>query len=339
MVKGKQDRELTGPLVRVQKTPHTRVEGGMKDLNNGVTDFTVGTSPIRFVGTNDRKRKAVAVINVTARISTDTPAKATIMTSNKFKGIKESRRSRERRKCRIIKWKEKEKRGGRDSQKFSLKTSIELQVREGETRRSNWMLQGFEERNTVFFQLLILYVNGRRDVGDNIVPPYMGTTSVYDRFRGRIRSLKTGACNYKFFLLFLIYTFLETTLDTVTLLPHFIKFFGEAKTHSISPGNLAITVLAFVINLAFALSLICFLVMHASLISSNTTSIEVHEKNRAVRWKYDLGRKKNFEQVFGTNKALWFVPMFSKEDIANISALSGLHFPTRSDIETGSSRS
>ncbi|KAF6153723.1 hypothetical protein GIB67_000956 [Kingdonia uniflora] len=148
-----------------------------------------------------------------------------------------------------------------------------------------------------------------------------------------------GACNYKFFLLFLIYTFLETTLDTVTLLPHFIKFFGEAKTHSISPGNLAITVLAFVINLAFALSLICFLVMHASLISSNTTSIEVHEKNRAVRWKYDLGRKKNFEQVFGTNKALWFVPMFSKEDIANISALSGLHFPTRSDIETGSSRS
>lgn len=30
-----------------------------------------------------------------------------------------------------------------------------------------------------------------------------------------------------------------------------------------------------VLNLAFALSLLCFIVMHASLISSNTTSIEV----------------------------------------------------------------
>ncbi|KAF6169619.1 hypothetical protein GIB67_004011 [Kingdonia uniflora] len=32
----------------------------------------------------------------------------------------------------------------------------------------------------------------QRNVGDNIVPPYLGTTSVYGKFRGRIRSLKTG---------------------------------------------------------------------------------------------------------------------------------------------------
>nr|CAN81951.1 hypothetical protein VITISV_002072 [Vitis vinifera] len=70
-----------------------------------------------------------------------------------------------------------------------------------------------------------------------------------------------GACNYKFFLLFLI-----LYLDAV-------------------------------INLAFALSLLCFIVMHVSLLSSNTTSIEVYEKRRAVRWKYDLGRKTNFEQI------------------------------------------
>lgn len=24
---------------------------------------------------------------------------------------------------------------------------------------------------------------------------------------------------------------------------------------------------------------------------------QVHEKRRGIRWKYDLGRKKNFEQV------------------------------------------
>lgn len=139
-----------------------------------------------------------------------------------------------------------------------------------------------------------------------------------------------GSHNYKFFFLFLVYTFLETLMDTLVLLPNFIKFFKEAVNHySVSPGELAITFLAFVLNLAFALSLLCFVVMHISLLSSNTTSIEVYEKKRSDRWKYDLGCKRNFEQVFGTNKALWFFPLVSKEDLENIPALQGLKFPTR----------
>ncbi|CAN4097422.1 unnamed protein product [Withania somnifera] len=76
------------------------------------------------------------------------------------------------------------------------------------------------------------------------------------------------------------------------------------------------------LNLAFSLSLLCFVIMHASLLSSNTTSVE---------WKYDLGWKRNFEQVFGANKALWFFPLFSKKDLENIPALHGMEFPTRSD--------
>lgn len=88
-----------------------------------------------------------------------------------------------------------------------------------------------------------------------------------------------------------------------------------------------------VINLAFALSLLCFIVMHVSLLSSNTTSIEVYEKRRAVRWRYDLGRKTNFEQVFGKKKALWLFPLYSEDDFSSIPALHGLDFPTRSDVE------
>ncbi|KAK4789061.1 hypothetical protein SAY86_020380 [Trapa natans] len=106
-----------------------------------------------------------------------------------------------------------------------------------------------------------------------------------------------GLRNYKFFLLFLLYTFMETTLDALILLPSFIKFFSEAKDRSTSPAKLAVIFVAFVLNLSFATSLLCFLVMHASLVLSNTTSIEVYEKTKGVRWKYDLGRKKNFEQV------------------------------------------
>ncbi|KAL3832815.1 hypothetical protein ACJIZ3_007551 [Penstemon smallii] len=142
-----------------------------------------------------------------------------------------------------------------------------------------------------------------------------------------------GACNYKFFLLFVLYTFLETLMDTLVLLPSFISFFQQVKNSSSSPGKLAVIFLAFVVNLAFALSLLCFVVMHASLLLSNTTSVEVHEKRKDVRWKYDLGWKNNIEQVFGTKKMLWFFPLFSKEDLERVPALDGLDFPTRSDIE------
>ncbi|MBA0821837.1 hypothetical protein Goarm_018674 [Gossypium armourianum] len=130
---------------------------------------------------------------------------------------------------------------------------------------------------------------------------------------------------------------------TIVLLPSFINFFGEAKNHS-SAAKSAIIFLAFVLNFAFALSLLCFVVMHASLLSSNTTSVEVHEKKGVIRWKYDLGRKKNFEQaslmipftlfkVFGTKKSLWLFPLFSEDDLEKIPALRGLEFPTRSDVD------
>ncbi|XP_075488501.1 LOW QUALITY PROTEIN: putative protein S-acyltransferase 12 [Primulina tabacum] len=142
-----------------------------------------------------------------------------------------------------------------------------------------------------------------------------------------------GAQNYKFFLLFVLYTFLETLLNTLVLLPNFINFFRGVKHHSSSPGKLAVTFLAFVLNLAFALSLLCFVVMHASLVLSNTTSVEVHEKQKGVRWKYDLGWRKNIEQVFGNRKVFWLFPLFSKEDLERVPALHGIDFPTRSEIE------
>jgi len=122
-------------------------------------------------------------------------------------------------------------------------------------------------------------------------------------------------------------------MDCIVLIPSFVNFFKGAKHHSTSPGSLAVTFLAFVLNLAFALSLLCFVIMHASLLSSNTTSVEVYEKKKGLRWKYDLGRKKNFEQVFGTKKALWLLPLYSKEDVENILALHGLDYPISSEAE------
>ncbi|GJN40309.1 hypothetical protein PR202_gb29514 [Eleusine coracana subsp. coracana] len=83
-----------------------------------------------------------------------------------------------------------------------------------------------------------------------------------------------GALNYKYFLLFLFYTFLETTLVTLSLLPHFIAFFSDVEIPG-SPAALATTFLTFV----------CYL------------DIQAYEKKTTPHWMYDLGRKRNFAQV------------------------------------------
>ncbi|KAK4269746.1 hypothetical protein QN277_022862 [Acacia crassicarpa] len=119
-----------------------------------------------------------------------------------------------------------------------------------------------------------------------------------------------GAQNYKYFLLFLFYTFWETTLVTLSLLPEFIAFFSDGEIIG-SPGSLATTFLAFVLNLAFALSVLGFLIMHINLVSGNTTTIE----------------------VFGMDKRYWFIPAYSEEDLRKMPALHGLEYPSKPDFE------
>ncbi|KAG9160704.1 hypothetical protein Leryth_017494, partial [Lithospermum erythrorhizon] len=71
-----------------------------------------------------------------------------------------------------------------------------------------------------------------------------------------------GALNYKYFLLFLFYTFLETTLVSLSLLQHFIAFFGDGEIPG-TPGTLATTFLSFVyITIFFVWSVMGFLIMH-----------------------------------------------------------------------------
>lgn len=55
-----------------------------------------------------------------------------------------------------------------------------------------------------------------------------------------------GARTYKYFLLFLLYTFLETTLVCLALIPSFLRFFGVggAKNHKLSPGGFSAIFLA-----------------------------------------------------------------------------------------------
>ncbi|XP_023635126.1 probable protein S-acyltransferase 13 [Capsella rubella] len=142
-----------------------------------------------------------------------------------------------------------------------------------------------------------------------------------------------GAMNYKAFLLFLFYTFLETTVVAISLLPVFLVFFSDGDGDiTVSPGSLAATFVAFVLNIAFALSVLGFLIMHIMLVARNTTTIEAYEKH-TVNWPYNLGRKTNFEQVFGRDKMYWFVPLYTEEDMKKLPSLGGLDNASRSETE------
>jgi palmitoyltransferase len=99
-----------------------------------------------------------------------------------------------------------------------------------------------------------------------------------------------------------VYTFSETLLDISVLLPSFITYFQDESRRSNSASDIAILFIAFgkprpwkhqtyievvrlylpylhaclaVLNLVFALSLLCFLGINMPLVLSNTTSIEV----------------------------------------------------------------
>ncbi|GAB2291214.1 Probable protein S-acyltransferase 14 [Dionaea muscipula] len=140
-----------------------------------------------------------------------------------------------------------------------------------------------------------------------------------------------GALNYKYFLLFLFYTLLETVLVSISLLRQFIAFFSDGEIPG-TPSTLATTFLAFVLNLAFALSVLGFLIMHMSLVAANTTTIEAYEKKTTPKWRYDLGKKKNFQQVFGVDRRYWFIPAYSDEDLRRMPELQGLDYPSKPEL-------
>nr|VDD49264.1 unnamed protein product [Brassica oleracea] len=141
-----------------------------------------------------------------------------------------------------------------------------------------------------------------------------------------------GAKNYKSFLLFLFYTFLETTVVAISLFPVFLVFFTDGDSDvTVSPGSLAATFVAFVLNITFALSVLGFLIIHIMLVIRSTTTIEAYEKHTAPNSPYNLGRKQNFEQVFGKDKLYWFVPLYTEDDMKRMPALRGLDFTSRSE--------
>lgn len=122
-----------------------------------------------------------------------------------------------------------------------------------------------------------------------------------------------GVYNTKAFLLFLVYTCAACMLSASMLIPKFMSSI-VGRVEEEDPKAVIFVLFIFILDLAFAISILGFLVMHLGLIFKNMTTIEMYEKVRTLPWRYDQGIRKNFEEVFGRNKLYWFIPLYTRED-------------------------
>eukprot|EP00455_Lapot_gusevi_P003266 TRINITY_DN1133_c0_g1_i6.p1 TRINITY_DN1133_c0_g1~~TRINITY_DN1133_c0_g1_i6.p1 ORF type:complete len:302 (-),score=40.29 TRINITY_DN1133_c0_g1_i6:124-1029(-) len=120
-----------------------------------------------------------------------------------------------------------------------------------------------------------------------------------------------GFHNYKFFCLFCLYAELSCLIYVAVTIPKLTTGWATPGANFLSGFSM---MFCGVLTIAFAVSLLFFVGFHAKLVFSNQTTIEfsdtsVYRSREPPRNPYDLGSRKNFEQVFGTNPWLWFLPV------------------------------
>uniref|UniRef100_T1P940 Palmitoyltransferase n=1 Tax=Musca domestica TaxID=7370 RepID=T1P940_MUSDO len=130
--------------------------------------------------------------------------------------------------------------------------------------------------------------------------------------------------NYKFFVLFLGYALLYCLYVALTSLEYFIRFWkGELSSGGM--GRFHILFLFFV-SVMFAISLVSLFGYHIYLVIMNRTTLEafrapIFRVGGADKNGFNLGKLANFQEVFGDNWKLWFIPVYSSDG-------DGLQYPT-----------
>ncbi|XP_043489696.1 palmitoyltransferase ZDHHC2-like isoform X3 [Polistes fuscatus] len=132
-----------------------------------------------------------------------------------------------------------------------------------------------------------------------------------------------GFHNYKFFMLFLAYALLYCIFITATSLQYVIRFWkGELE----GMGRFHLLFLFFA-ALMFAVSLNSLFFYHCYLVLHNRSTLEAFRPPMFLTGKdkdgFSLGKYNNFQEVFGDNARLWFLPVFT-------SLGNGVIYPVRS---------
>ncbi|XP_038556167.1 palmitoyltransferase ZDHHC15B [Micropterus salmoides] len=132
-----------------------------------------------------------------------------------------------------------------------------------------------------------------------------------------------GFSNYKFFLLFLSYSMLYCAFIAATVFQYFLKFWvGDLPN---GPAKFHVLFLMFV-AIMFFVSLMFLFGYHCWLVAKNRSTLEAFSAPVFVsgpdRNGFNVGIRKNLQQVFGEDRRLWFIPVVTSQG-------NGHYFPLK----------
>lgn len=119
--------------------------------------------------------------------------------------------------------------------------------------------------------------------------------------------------NYKFFVLFLGYSFSTCLWSAVISFPYFIRFWKNDLGTSYSKLHI---LFLFFVSIMFAVSLASLFFYHLYLTMKNRSTLEAFRtpifRYGPDKKAYDLGKSQNFKQIFGEKALLWFLPVSTR---------------------------
>jgi len=104
----------------------------------------------------------------------------------------------------------------------------------------------------------------------------------------------------------------------------FLDFALKKKYMNLTGGESMHLMIEFIVAIVFGLGLFAFASTHIKFVFQNTTTLESFDRVLRRDNPYNIGRRANWEQVFGKKALLWFLPF------ANGTA-DGISFPKKSD--------
>jgi len=123
-----------------------------------------------------------------------------------------------------------------------------------------------------------------------------------------------GFYNRKFFIQLLLYVYsclIVIVLFSVFPLYHRLCELTQnpsASHHTWYVITSVFVFMAYCMSVLLIVTLTNFLKFHLKLVLENYTTIENLEREEGAKSKFDIGRRRNWEQVFGTNPWLWWYP-------------------------------
>jgi len=124
-----------------------------------------------------------------------------------------------------------------------------------------------------------------------------------------------GFYNRKFFIQLLVFVYLSllvvfcaTPMDLYYRLMSLIHIRGSVVDWMV----FVLLTCSFFMATLLLCTLTNFIRFHMKLVCENYTTIENLEREEGAQSKFDIGRRRNWEQVFGAESRLWWLPMHTK---------------------------